>query len=148
MITEKLTIYGDKESKECIMTILEKCTRVLSQELIKVQVYTDTLPEDFSVSSDAQCVVLDYKDKEKLPEGVRCVTYSLTDSKSDVMALNVQTREQSVCFELLHRTFMSRIFIPHNRGCTPKQVLISSAVLMSMGVSAEKIVETVNEILK
>ncbi len=148
MITEKLTIYGDKENKECIMTLLEKCAQVLSPESMSVKVHTDTMTEEFSVSSDAQCVVLDYKDKGKLPEGVRSVTYSLTDSRSDVTALNIQSREQSVCFELLHKVFMSRIFIPHTRGLTPKQVLISSAVLLSMGVPAEKVVETINEILK
>ncbi len=148
MITEKLTIYGDKENKECIMTLLEKCAQVLSPESMSVQVLTDTLPEDFCVSSDTQCVVLDYKDKEKLPEGVGVTTYSLSDSKSDVMALNIQNREQSVCFELLYKMFMSRVFIPHTRGYTPKQVLISSAVLLALGVPAEKIVETINEILK
>ncbi len=147
MITDKLTIYGDKENKECIEVLLVKCAQVLSLEDADVQVYTEAFPEGAS-SSKALCVVLDYKDKEQLSEGVKSVTYSVSDSRSDVMALNIQKREQSVCFELLHKTYMSRIFIPHTRRYTPKQILICSAVLLSLGVSAEKIVDTINEILK
>ncbi len=147
MITDKLTIYGDKENKERIEALLMKCTQILSLEWTDTQVYTDSLPESVTLSV-ARNTVLEYKEKERLSEGVKYVTYSMSDSRSDVTALNVQNREQSVCFELLHKSYMSRIFIPHTREYTPKQILICSAVLLSMGVTAEKIVETINEILK
>ncbi|MBQ8001451.1 MAG: hypothetical protein IJ298_09710 [Ruminococcus sp.] len=148
MITDKLTIYGDKENKECISALVERCAQVLGAESFSTQVYTEPLSEDISFDKDAQCVVVEYNDKDKVPERVRCVTYSFSDNRSDVMALNLQHREYSDCFELLHKVFMSRIFIPHTSGYTPKQALICAAILLSSGVSAERIVETINEILK
>lgn len=148
MITDKLTIYGDKENKECILSLVEKCSRVISPECEGAQVFTQGCSEELLKGADSPCVILEYKDKASVAENVKCITYSLSDSRADVTALNVQNREHSVCFELLHNVFMSRVFIPNTSGYTPLQVLICSAVLLSAGVSAQQIVETLNDILK
>lgn len=148
MITDKLTIYGDKEKAQLVSALAEKCADALSLEGVKTQVYLHPLSDEITGEIDAECVIVEYKDKEAVPEGVRCVTYSLSDSRADAAALNIQNREHSSCFELLHQVFMSRIFIPHTSEYTPEQVLVCAAVLLSTGASADKIVTTINELLK
>ncbi len=148
MITDKLTIYGENSKAELVRKLLLQCSEKLSISVADTVVCLDDSFEEALESTDAQHLVIDYKYVEKLIEKDRAFTYSLSDSRADVAALNIQQRTHSVCFELLNGSFMSRIFIPLTNEHTPYTVIVTCCVLILWSVPAEKIVETINELLK
>lgn len=148
MITEKLQIYGDKENVRRVRELLFKCLGVLNAEVTGTIVYTDK-PDKVIRSDDKNSqVVINIEDKESVSSGENVFTYSFGDSRSDVVALNEQKKENFTCFELLSGVSMSRIFIADIHTYTAKQVLVCTAVLCAMGITAEKTVETINGLLK
>ncbi len=148
MITEKLKIYGEKSKARLVSELLHKCSEKLTLSISQTQVFLPDCSEVFVQNGITHNLILDYKDAGKLAENTQHFTYSLTDSRADVTALNVQQREHCVCFELLKGSFMSRVFIPHSSEHTPETVLVVCSVLFMWSVSAEQIVEVINELLK
>lgn len=148
MISDKLKIYGDSTKAELVRVLVKKCSEKLCIDVQDTKVYLPECSENFSQENDAWCYVVDYKDSSKLPDNTKMITCSLSDSRADVVALNIQKRTHSVCFELLNGNFMSRIFIPLTSEHTPATVLLSCGVLILWSTDTERIVETINELLK
>lgn len=149
MITDKLTIYGDKEDVRLIKELLCKCADTLDVKAVPVAVYAMCAPDDATVvPKGAEWVVADYKDRELIGADLRKVTYSVDNSCADVVALNVQQRELHQCFEILHGVFMSRVFIPLDSAYTREQILVCATVLSVLGAPMDKIIPAINESLK
>lgn len=148
MITEKLQIYGDKENVQGVQELLAKCIDMLDVEVTQTLVYTDKPDKTVNCDDGISQVVVDYEDKDAVCSDNGVTTYSFSDSRSSVTALNEQKKENFTCFELLSGVSMSRIFIADAHTYTAKQVLVCTAVLCALGVTAEKTVETINGLLK
>lgn len=148
MITDKITVYGEKQEAEIICDLLKKCITQSEGEFTPVDVYlweTSGLSENF----DSEKIhVVPYNMKGQLPEKSTTVTYSDADSSADVSTLNLQKRKDSLCFELLCGVFMSRIFIPDESEYTQRQVLVCASVLYALGMPMKKVVSLINESLK
>ncbi len=146
MITDKLTIFGDSEDVTAVCDLICKCSQLLDVQLCECIVYIGDVSEPCKASAD-KAVIVPYEYKDKITQG-RVMTYSATQTAADVASLNLQKRENALCFEVLSGAQMSRVFIPYNTNCTQSQVLVCAGVLCASGVSVNKAVETINSILK
>ncbi len=146
MITDKLTIFGDREDVTNICDLLSECTCALGLEARDTVLY---MSEDSRSASypDSVCVVLPYEIKDKISGG-RVLTYSEKESSADVTLLNLQKRDTSLCFEVLSGTSMSRVFVPYGKDYTTAQVLACVSVLCAWGGSVNEVVSKINSILK
>lgn len=148
MITDKLTICGESSQAQLISDLVAKCSLKLGIPALDTLACFEGCFDEAFLSQEAECLVLDCKDAEKLELMSEAFTYSFSDSRAGVRALNIQQRERTMCFELLCGSFMSRIFIPYTSVHTPQTVLVACCVLLCWSDCAEKIVETINELLK
>ncbi len=146
MITDKLTIFGDREDVTNICDLLSKCSCDLELEAKDTALYVSEVP---SVADypEGVCVVLPYEFREMVSGG-RITTFSEKDSNADVTLLNLQKRKSALCFEVLCGTSMSRVFVPYDKGHTCSQVLACVSVLCARGVSVNDAVSKINSILK
>ena len=148
MITDKLTIYGEISNAQLVSDLVTKCASKLEISASGTLACFENFFEESILDREVEHLVLDCKDAEKIEFTGDVFSYSFSDSRADVRALNLQQREHTVCFELLCGSFMSRIFIPLTSAHTPQTVLVACCVLLCWSPSAEKIVETINELLK
>ncbi len=146
MITDKLTIFGDREDVTNICDLLEKCAQSLGVELADTVLYAQEILECAHYSQDV-CVILPYALKDKISGG-KMLTYSEKESAADVTLLNLQKREANMCFEVLSGASMSRVFVPYGSGYTSEQVLACVSVLCAWGASVSGAVSKINSILK
>ena len=146
MITDKLTVFGDREDVANICDLTAKCAETLGLAPCEtVLCASENVP--VSQASDAALVVLPYEIKEKA-KGKRVFTYSESESGADAVLLNLQNRESTTCFEVLSGTDMSRVFVPLSSDCTCTQVLACVSVLCAWGAPVSDAVSAVNSILK
>ncbi len=148
MITDKITVYGEKENALNICGLLTKCTEDFDVPDVHLDVYLWDSEKEISASDKEKIAVIPFEERESVPKGVKFVTYSDTDSRADVSALNVQKRESALCFEILSTAFMSRVFIPYTEKYTLQQVLVCASVLFALGMPAAQAVSLINETLK
>ncbi|MBQ4568453.1 MAG: hypothetical protein IJA62_00090 [Ruminococcus sp.] len=146
MITDKLTIFGDREDVTNICDLLSKCGCHLESEAKDTVLYVSEVPDN-TAYPESVCVVLPHELRERVSGG-RITTYSEKDSNADVTLLNLQKRETAFCFEVLCGASMSRVFVPYGKGYTCLQVLAGISVLCAWGVSALDAVSKINSILK
>lgn len=147
MITDNITVFGDRENVRDICDLLAKCTDTLQVEVTPATVYAQKITEQREHGED-ECVIFPYESRDKISCKGKVLTYSLENSTADVAALNLQKRETSICFEVLCGASMSRIFIPLSSSYTQEQVLVCACVLCAFGVAVDKAVFTLNEIIK
>ena len=108
-----------------------------------VLVLTD---KDFDLQENADVYIVPYD--TKVPDGLKTVTYSLSNNKANVVVINIQNHPETKSFEILTDTAMGRIFI-NNKNKTPiEDVLICSAIFYGAGMDLSVILDVLNSILK
>lgn len=108
-----------------------------------VLVLTD---KDFDLQENADVYIVPYD--TKVPDGLKTVTYSLSNNKANVVVINIQNHPETKSFEILTDTAMGRVFI-NNKNKTPiEDVLICSAIFYGAGMDLSVILDVLNSILK
>ena len=108
-----------------------------------VLVLTD---KDFVLQENADVYIVPYD--TKVPDGLKTVTYSLSNNKANVVVINIQNHPETKSFEILTDTAMGRVFI-NNKNKTPiEDVLICSAIFYGAGMDLSVILDVLNSILK
>lgn len=108
-----------------------------------VLVLTD---KDFDLQDNADVYIVPYD--TKVPDGLKTVTYSLSNNKANVVVINIQNHPETKSFEILTDTAMGRVFI-NNKNKTPiEDVLICSAIFYGAGMDLSVILDVLNSILK
>ena len=108
-----------------------------------VLVLTD---KDFDLQENADVYIVPYD--TNVPDGLKTVTYSLSNNKANVVVINIQNHPETKSFEILTDTAMGRIFI-NNKNKTPiEDVLICSAIFYGAGMDLSVILDVLNSILK
>lgn len=108
-----------------------------------VLVLTD---KDFDLQENADVYIVPYD--TKVPDGLKTVTYSLSNNKANVVVINIQNHTETKSFEILTDTAMGRVFI-NNKNKTPiEDVLICSAIFYGAGMDLSVILDVLNSILK
>ena len=108
-----------------------------------VLVLTD---KDFDLQENADVYIVPYD--TKVPDGLKTVTYSLSNNKANVVVINIQNHPETKSFEILTDTAMGRVFI-NNKNKTPiEDVLICSAIFYGAGLDLSVILDVLNSILK
>ena len=108
-----------------------------------VLVLTD---KDFDLQENADVYVVPYD--TNVPDGLKTVTYSLSNNKANVVVINIQNHPETKSFEILTDTAMGRVFI-NNKNKTPiEDVLICSAIFYGAGMDLSVILDVLNSILK
>lgn len=148
MITDKVTVYGNKENTLNICDLLLKCTENIDIPDVNLDVYLREYKKEISALDKDRTLIIPLEERENVPDNIKYITYSDTDSKADVSSLNVQKRDSVLCFEILSTTSMSRVFIPYTEKYTIQQVLVCASVLYALGVPIKQTVSLINEILK
>lgn len=148
MITDKITVFGEKQEAMSICDLLNKCTIQTDVVPTPVELYLWEGAQKADNSGKAAIQVVPYDMRGDFPQGAGIVTYSDVDNSADISAVNPQKRETSLCFEILCGVFMSRVFIPDTSEYTQRQVLACASVLYAMGVPMKKVVSLINESLK
>jgi hypothetical protein len=108
-----------------------------------VLVLTD---KDFDLQENADVYIVPYD--TNVPDGLKTVTYSLSNNKANVVVINIQNHPETKSFEILTDTAMGRVFI-NNKNKTPiEDVLICSAIFYGAGMDLSVILDVLNSILK
>lgn len=108
-----------------------------------VLVLTD---KDFDLQENADVYIVPYD--TKVPDGLKTVTYSLSNNNANVVVINIQNHPETKSFEILTDTAMGRVFI-NNKNKTPiEDVLICSAIFYGAGMDLSVILDVLNSILK
>lgn len=108
-----------------------------------VLVLTD---KDFDLQENADVYVVPYD--TNVPDGLKTVTYSLSNNNANVVVINIQNHPETKSFEILTDTAMGRVFI-NNKNKTPiEDVLICSAIFYGAGMDLSVILDVLNSILK
>ena len=108
-----------------------------------VLVLTD---KDFDLQENADVYIVPYD--TNVPDGLKTVTYSLSNKKANVVVINIQNHPETKSFEILTDTAMGRVFI-NNKNKTPiEDVLICSAIFYGAGMDLSVILDVLNSILK
>lgn len=108
-----------------------------------VLVLTD---KDFDLQENADVYIVPYD--TNVPDGLKTVTYSLSNNKANVVVINIQNHTETKSFEILTDTAMGRVFI-NNKNKTPiEDVLICSAIFYGAGMDLSVILDVLNSILK
>ncbi len=148
MIKDKLLIYAKEEDKKHILELVLGCAEKSDMNVVSLVAVADGEAFEAVLSEDVRCVIVPHGFKQTFPESVRKITYCENGTSGDISALNVQQRETCTCFEVLYGVFMSRVFIPKESKFTVKQVLLCVCVMCGFGVSVDKLIPLLNELLK
>lgn len=148
MITDKLTIFGDREDVTRICDLINKCAGTLEVKGNEVVAFVEDVPEQEGDSFGGSSLVIPFEVRDKVVSEGGIVTFSETENSADVSSLNLQQRTHNLCFEVLSGTFMSRVFIPNESNYTPRQVLVCVSILSAWNVDVDKIIPVINESLK
>lgn len=138
----------ESEDVRNISDLLLKCGEKSQIPEVSLYVYLWDADREMHTGDETMPVVLPYEERECVPKNIKTVTYSDTDSRADLSALNVQRRESALCFEILGTASMSRVFIPYTKKYTVQQVLVCASVLYARGVPVKQAVSLINETLK
>ena len=148
MITDKLTIYGEKDDVLSICDLLTLCTKETELSPAHMDVYLNSNSKEPIAEGKDKILIIPFEMMGDIPKGMRCITYSSNDNSADVSSVNVQERSSALCFEILCGDFMNRVFIPYSAEYTQYQVLVCASVLYGFGVPMQKVVSLINESLK
>lgn len=148
MITDKLTICGEKDDVQNICDLLAKCTKEMELPKVKLEVYLQNSKCEFLAENKDKILILPFEMKESAPKDTKLITYSLQNSLADISSLNVQKRSDTLCFEILCGAFMNRVFIPYKCKFTQLQVLVCASILHAWELPMKKVVSLLNEFLK
>lgn len=148
MITDKLTIHGEKDDVQNICDLLMKCTKETELSNTPLEVYLKNGEYNDFAENEEKILIVPFEMQESIPKGIKLITYSLQDSLADISSLNVQKRSDALCFEILCGAFMNRVFIPYKCNYTQLQVLVCASILYAWGVPMQKVVSLINESLK
>lgn len=149
MNTNDLTIYGGREDVSLITQLIEDCEEILELDLTPIAVYALCAPDEKNkIPESAKRVVLCHEDATLLPKETDRLTYSFSDSRADVSALNLQQRQSGTSFEILYGSHMGRVYIPKECKYSKDHILVAASVLCAWGVAIDKILSVINELIK
>ena len=130
----------NKNLKKLVDTFLKISNFIFDKNVL---VLTD---KDFDLQENADVYIVPYD--TKVPDGLKTVTYSLSNNKANVVVINIQNHTETKSFEILTDTAMGRVFI-NNKNKTPiEDVLICSAIFYGAGMDLSVILDVLNSILK
>lgn len=130
----------NKNLKKLVDTFLKISNFIFDKNVL---VLTD---KDFDLQENADVYIVPYD--TKVPDGLKTVTYSLSNNKANVVVINIQNHPETKSFEILTDTAMGRVFI-NNKNKTPiEDVLICSAIFYGAGMDLSVILDVLNSILK
>lgn len=148
MNTEMIRIYGNEHDVGNIRRLIDGCVKELSVNIRPMSVFLDNADVSDLMLSRDEYAVIRAEDRDRLPEKVRAMNYSIGDLSADVCALNVQPRENGSSFEILYENFMGRIFLPNDTDITQLQILVSVTVMFFMDADCDKVLRVMNELLR
>lgn len=130
----------NKNLKKLVDTFLKISNFIFDKNVL---VLTD---KDFDLQENADVYIVPYD--TNVPDGLKTVTYSLSNNKANVVVINIQNHPETKSFEILTDTAMGRVFI-NNKNKTPiEDVLICSAIFYGAGMDLSVILDVLNSILK
>ena len=130
----------NKNLKKLVDTFLKISNFIFDKNVL---VLTD---KDFDLQENADVYIVPYD--TKVPDGLKTVTYSLSNNNANVVVINIQNHPETKSFEILTDTAMGRVFI-NNKNKTPiEDVLICSAIFYGAGMDLSVILDVLNSILK
>lgn len=130
----------NKNLKKLVDTFLKISNFIFDKNVL---VLTD---KDFDLQENADVYIVPYD--TKVPDGLKTVTYSLSNNKANVVVINIQNHPETKSFEILTDIAMGRVFI-NNKNKTPiEDVLICSAIFYGAGMDLSVILDVLNSILK
>ena len=130
----------NKNLKKLVDTFLKISNFIFDKNVL---VLTD---KDFDLQENADVYIVPYD--TNVPDGLKTVTYSLSNNKANVVVINIQNHPETKSFEILTDIAMGRVFI-NNKNKTPiEDVLICSAIFYGAGMDLSVILDVLNSILK
>ena len=130
----------NKNLKKLVDTFLKISNFIFDKNVL---VLTD---KDFDLQENADVYIVPYD--TNVQDGLKTVTYSLSNNKANVVVINIQNHPETKSFEILTDTAMGRVFI-NNKNKTPiEDVLICSAIFYGAGMDLSVILDVLNSILK
>lgn len=148
MNTEMIKIYGNEQDVGNIRRLIDGCVEELSMNVRPMSVFVDNADVSDLMLSRDEYAVIRAEDRDKLPDKVKAINYSIGDLSADVCAINVQPRENSQSFEILFESFMGRIFLPNGSDVTQLQILVAVSVMFFMDADCDKVLRIMNELLR
>ncbi|MGN0453320.1 MAG: hypothetical protein ACI4GZ_05925 [Ruminococcus sp.] len=143
-----IRVIGKSEDTSHILELVDACLEETPTQIGDIAVFVESLHSETLSETKVKYAVIPAEDRDKLPLGIKAINFAVGDSSADVCALNLQHREQSSSFEILHDSFMGRVFFTADCKYSQLQILIAYTVLAFIGVENDKILQRINKLLK
>ncbi|MCH5202844.1 MAG: hypothetical protein J1F17_06520 [Oscillospiraceae bacterium] len=143
MLKNEIIIKGKSPELKLIKKLLQRCME--SEVVLENQRAVLVLDKEIHMSADTENLAVPYHNKAY--SGIDVLTYSQSDNRADVAALNLQSHQSTKSFELLYGIEMGRIYIDKNSEFDMYSVMCVAAALIAGKVPVKKAIEFLNSIL-
>lgn len=144
MLKNEIIIKGKSPDLKQINKLLQRCME--ADSALENERAVLVLDKEIHMSADTENIAVPYHNKAY--SGMDVLTYSQTDNRADVVALNLQLHQNTKSFELLYGIEMGRIYIDKSSEFDMYSVMCIAVSLIAGKVPVKKVIEFLNNILR